>query len=60
MSADLNEPPKNPTEINSTEPAGRIAVNTTVYEGERKGQGRLVIARGQLVGDYQVLLDMLH
>lgn len=62
LSADLNEPLETKTNatINSTEAVGRITVNTTSYEGERKGQGELIIAKGQLIGSYQVLLDMLH
>lgn len=60
LSADLNEPLESNATINSTEAVGRITVNTTSYEGERKGQGELIIAKGPLVGSYQVLLDMLH
>ena len=60
LSADLNEPLENPAVSNSTETVGRITVNTTSYEGERKSQGKMVIAKGQLIGSYQVLLDMLH
>lgn len=60
LSADLNEPVETNGTINSAEAAGRIKVNTTSYEGERKGQGELIIAKGPLVGSYQVLLDMLH
>ena len=60
LSADLTEPLENPAASNSTETVGRITVNTTSYEGERKGQGKLIIAKGQLIGSYQVLLDMKH
>ncbi|VVB64597.1 Uncharacterised protein [uncultured archaeon] len=60
LSADLNEPLENPAASNSTETVGRITVNTTGYEGERKSQGKLIIATGQLIGSYRVLLDMLH
>jgi hypothetical protein len=60
LSADLNEPLENLAASNSTETVGRITVNTTSYEGERKSQGKLSIAKGQLIGSYRVLLDMLH
>ena len=60
LSADLNEPLENLAASNSTETVGRITVNTTSYEGERKSQGKLIIAKGQLIGSYRVLLDMLH
>lgn len=38
LSADINEPLENPAANNSTETVGRITVNTTSYEGERKSQ----------------------
>jgi hypothetical protein len=60
LSADLNEPLETAAMNNSTETVGRITINTTSYEGERKGQGKLIIAKGQLIGIYQVLLDMKH
>ena len=60
LSADLNEPLENLAASNYTETVGRITVNTTSYEGERKSQGKLIIAKGQLIGSYRVLLDMLH
>lgn len=60
LSADLTEPLENTAASNSTETVGRITVNTTSNEGERKGQGKLIIAKGQLIGSYQVLLDMQH
>jgi len=60
LSAELNEPLGNLASINSTETAGRITINTTSNEGELKGQGSLIITKGQLIGNYQVLLDMLH
>lgn len=60
LNADLNEPLENHAASNSTDNVGRITVNTTSYESERKGQGKLVIFKGQLIGSYQVLLDMLH
>lgn len=60
LKAELNEPLGNPDSVNSTEAAGRITVNTTGNEGELKGQGSLIITKGQLIGNYQVLLDMLH
>lgn len=60
LKAELNEPLGNPDSVNSTEAAGRITVNTTGKEGELKGQGSLIITKGRLIGNYQVLLDMLH
>jgi hypothetical protein len=60
LSSDLMEPLRNTAVDNSTETVGRITVNTTSYEGELKGQGKLIITGGQLIGSYQVLLDMLH
>ena len=60
LSADLNEHLENPADSNSTENVGRITVNTTSYEGERKSQGKMVVDKGQLTGSYQVLLDMKH
>ena len=60
LNADLNEPLENLATSNSTEAVGRITVNTTSYEGELKSQGKLIIAKGQLIGSYRVLLDMLH
>lgn len=60
LKAELNEPLGNPDSINSTQTAGRITVNTTANNGELKGQGSLIITKGQLIGNYQVLLDMLH
>ena len=60
LSSDLTEPLRNSAIDNSTETVGHITVNTTSYEGELKGQGRLIITGGQLIGSYQVLLDMLH
>jgi len=60
LSADLNEPLEKPADSNSTETVGRIIVNTTSDEGELKGHGKLTIAKGQLIGSYQVLLDMQH
>ena len=60
LSADLNEPLENPAASNSTETVGRITVNIASKEGELKGQGKLIIAKGQLIGSYQVLLDMQH
>ena len=60
LRADLNEPLENPAASNSTENVGRITVNTTSYEGERESQGKQIIAKGQLIGSYQVLLDMKH
>lgn len=60
LKAELNEPLGNLDSVNSTETAGRITVNTTGNEGELKGQGSLIITKGQLIGNYQVLLDMLH
>ncbi len=60
LSSDLMEPLRNSAIDNSTETVGYITVDTTSYEGELKGQGRLIITRGQLIGSYQVLLDMLH
>lgn len=60
LKAELNEPLGNPDSVNSAETAGRITVNTTGNEGELKGQGSLIITKGRLIGNYQVLLDMLH
>jgi len=60
LGADLTLPLENISKSNSTETAGRIKVNTTSLQGELKGQGKLIIARGQLTGSYQVLLDMQH
>ena len=59
LSSDLMEPLRTAID-NSTETMGYITVDTTSREGELKGQGRLIITRGQLIGSYQVLLDMLH
>lgn len=47
LSADLTEPLENPAASNSTDVVGRITVNSTSYEGEQKGQGKMVIAKGQ-------------
>jgi hypothetical protein len=60
LSADLNEPLEDISAGNSEEAAGRLSVNTTGNDGELKGQGKLIIAKGQLIGSYQVLLDMQH
>lgn len=60
LNADLNEHLENPADGNSTENVGRITVNTTSYEDERKSQGKMVVYKGPLTGSYQVLLDMLH
>ncbi|MGD0954586.1 MAG: hypothetical protein ABR985_19745 [Methanotrichaceae archaeon] len=60
LGADLTEPLENPATSNSTDVVGRIAVNSTSYEGEQKGQGKLIIDKGELIGNYQVFLDMQH
>lgn len=60
LSSDINGPSTSSDADNSTETSGRITVNTTSYEDELKGQGRLIITNGPLIGSYKVLLDMLH
>ena len=60
LGADLTMPMENISESNSTDTVGRITVNTTSYLGELKGQGKLIIDKGQLIGSYHVLLDMQH
>jgi hypothetical protein len=60
LGADLTMPLKDISESNSTDTVGRITVNTTSHLGELKGQGKLIIDKGQLIGSYQVLLDMQH
>jgi hypothetical protein len=60
VSADIIKPEKDSAASNSTEVLGHITTITTIQEGEWKGQGELVIDRGQDVGSYQLLLNMLH
>jgi hypothetical protein len=60
LTSDLVVPSSNSAKDNSAEIAGNIEVRTASYEDGPKGQGRLIITKGPLIGTYRVLLDMLH